>query len=89
MIVCNTLKSINKSNKDTIDHSIKKETSDEIAHENMMNFKENSILDFKTLRNLRRGRLESVLSERYQYNTSIERGQRFLLQHVNSNLILL
>jgi adenylate cyclase len=88
MIVCNTLKSINNSNQGTIDHSIKKETSDEIAYENTINFKENSILDFKTLRNLRRGRLESVLSERYQYNTSIERGQRFLLRHVNSKLDL-
>ena len=88
MIVYNTLKSINNSNQGTIDHSIKKETSDEIANENMMNFKENNILDFKTLRNLRQGRLESVLSERYQYNTSIERGQRFLLQHVNSKLDL-
>ena len=52
------------------------------------NLKENSILDFKTLCNLRQGRLEDVLSERYEYNTSIERGQRFLLQHVNSKIDL-
>ncbi len=54
----------------------------------MMNYKENSIIDVKNISNLRQGRLESVLSERYQYNTSIEKGQRFLLQHVNSKLDL-
>ncbi|MDN5847413.1 MAG: hypothetical protein L0H53_14205, partial [Candidatus Nitrosocosmicus sp.] len=56
MIVCNTLKSINNNNQGTIDHSIKKETSDKSAYENMMGFKENNIVDFKTLRNLRQGR---------------------------------
>jgi adenylate cyclase len=54
----------------------------------MTNLEENNILDFRTLRNLRQGRLEGVLSERYQYYTSIERGQRFLLQHVNSKIDL-
>ena len=53
-----------------------------------MNLKEDSILDFRTLCNLRQGRLESALSERYEYNTSIDRGQRFLLQHVNSKVDL-
>jgi adenylate cyclase len=54
----------------------------------MTDIEEDNILDFKTLRNLRQGRLEAVLSERYQYYTSIERGQRFLLQHVNSKIDL-
>jgi len=54
----------------------------------MTYLEENNILDFGTLRNLRQGRLEGVLSERYQYYTSIERGQRFLLQHVNSKIDL-
>ena len=54
----------------------------------MINLKENSILDFRTLCNLRQGRLENVLSERYQYNTSIDRGQRFLLQHIYSKVDL-
>ncbi|HKU84180.1 MAG TPA: hypothetical protein VJP58_09070 [Candidatus Nitrosocosmicus sp.] len=53
--------------------------SDENTHEDMTNIEENSILDFNTLCNLRQGRLEDVLSERYEYNTSVERGQRFLL----------
>lgn len=45
-------------------------------------------MDFGTLCNLRKGRLESVLSERYQYNTSVDKGQRFLRQFVNSKIDL-
>ena len=90
--VCNTLKSVNYSNHGKDDNSIEKfkriKRSDEIAHENMTNIEENNILDFKTLCNFRQGRLEDVLSKRYEYNTSIERGQRFLLQHVNSKIDL-
>ncbi|MDR4490418.1 MAG: adenylate/guanylate cyclase domain-containing protein [Candidatus Nitrosocosmicus sp.] len=52
------------------------------------NLDEDSILDFKSLCNLRQGRLESVLSEKYQYNTSVDRGQKFLLPHVNSKVDL-
>lgn len=52
----------------------------------MIKIEENNILDFRTLHNLRQGRLEGVLSERYQYYTSIERGQRFLRQYVNSKI---
>jgi class 3 adenylate cyclase len=54
----------------------------------MTDTEENNILDLRTLRNLRQGRLEGVLSERYQYNTSIDKGQRFLLRHVNSKIDL-
>ena len=90
--VCNTLKSVNYSNHDKDDNSIENfksnKKSDETAHENMINIEENSIIDLKTLCNLRQGRLEDVLSERYEYNTSIERGQRFLLQQVNSKIDL-
>ncbi len=80
IIVFNTLKSIKNDNHDKSDNSIrniKDKSSDEITTENMINLKENSILDFKTLCNLRQGRLESVLEERYQYHTSIDSGQRF------------
>ncbi len=90
MPINNNTKKINSDNQNN--SSLKaiqnKEISDEINYEKNIELKENSVLDFKTLSNLRRGRLESVLSERYQYNTSIERGQRFLLQHVNSKLDL-
>jgi len=90
--VCNTLNSINYDNHGKDDNSVEKfksnKRSDEIAHENMTKIEENSIIDFKTLCNLRQCRLEDVLSERYEYNTSIERGQRYLLQHVNSKIDL-
>ena len=65
--VCNTLKSVNYDNHGKEDNSIEKfksnKRSDEIADENMTNIEENSILDFKTLCNLRQGRLEDVLSK--------------------------
>lgn len=90
--VRNTLKPVDNDNHGKDDNSIENiksnNRSDEIAYKNMNNIEENSILDFKTLCNLRQGRLEDVLSERYEYNTSIERGQRFLLQLVNSKIDL-
>lgn len=64
------------------------EISNSTTNENDLDIIDNSIVDFRTLRHLRQGRLESALSERYQYNTSIERGQRFLLEHVNSKVDL-
>lgn len=60
----------------------------ENSTENDINPVEDNILDFKSLCNLRQGRLESVLNEKYQYNTSIDRGQRFLIPHVNSKIDL-
>ncbi|MGI9011422.1 MAG: adenylate/guanylate cyclase domain-containing protein [Nitrososphaeraceae archaeon] len=47
-----------------------------------------TIYDLQTLLSQRQDRLESVLYERYQYNTSIKRGQDFLLNHVDSKLSL-
>ena len=47
-----------------------------------------TIYDLQTLLSQRQDRLRSVLSERYQYNTSIKRGQDFLLNHVDSKLSL-
>jgi adenylate cyclase len=90
--VRNILNPVNNDNHGKDDISIENiksnKRSEEIAYENMQNLEEDNILDFKTLRNLRQGRLEDVLSERYEYNTSIERGQRFLLQQVNSKIDL-
>ena len=45
-----------------------------------------TIYDLQTLLSQRQDRLESVFYERYQYNTSIKRGQDFLLNHVDSKL---
>ena len=47
-----------------------------------------TVYDLQTLLSQRQDRLRSVLSERYQYNTSIKRGQDFLLNHVDSKLSL-
>ena len=47
-----------------------------------------TIFDLQTLLSQRQDRLESVFYERYQYNTSIKRGQDFLLNHVDSKLSL-
>ena len=46
------------------------------------------IYDLQTLLSQRQDRLWSVLYERYKYNTSIKRGQDFLLNHVDSKLSL-
>ncbi len=47
-----------------------------------------TIYDLQTLLSQRQDRLESVLYERYKYNTSIKRGQDFLLNHIDSKLSL-
>jgi hypothetical protein len=47
-----------------------------------------TVYDLQTLLSQRQGRLSSVLYEHYQYNTSINRGKEFLLNHVNSKLSL-
>jgi adenylate cyclase len=47
------------------------------------------IFDFKTLFIQRQGMLWKVLHERYKYNTSIKRGQNFLLKHIDSKLSLI
>ena len=62
--------------------------NNENPNKNDLKPNEDRKVDFKTLCNLRQGRLESVLSEKYQYNTSIDRGQKFLLPHVNSKIDL-
>jgi len=47
-----------------------------------------TIYDLQTLLSQRQDMVESVLYKRYQYNTSIKRGQDFLLTHVDSKLSL-
>jgi class 3 adenylate cyclase len=50
--------------------------------------KDKDIFDLRTLFIQRQDRLWNVLHERYKYNTSIKRGQNFLLNHVDSKLDL-
>jgi len=46
------------------------------------------IFDLKTLYLLRQNRLLDILNKRYQYDTSLKRGQEFLLNHINSKISL-
>jgi adenylate cyclase len=46
------------------------------------------LVDLQTLFSQRQDRLWNALEERYQYNSSVQRGQEFLLNHVNSKVEL-
>jgi class 3 adenylate cyclase len=48
----------------------------------------NELVDLQTLSTQRQDRLVNALKERYQYNTSIKRGQDFLRKHVSSKVPL-
>jgi adenylate cyclase len=58
------------------------------SHSNNLSLKDKNIFDLHTLLTQRQDRLWNVLHERYKYNTSIKRGQNFLLNHVDSKLSL-
>ena len=63
--------------------------TDRYTNENTSSSIENRpIYDLQTLLSQRQDRLWSVLYERYKYNTSIKRGQDFLLNHVDSKISL-
>jgi len=63
--------------------------TDQPTKQNSLSYSENrTIYDLQTLLSQRQYMLESVLYERYQYNTSIKRGQDYLLNHVDSKLSL-
>src|SRR5215203_1065 len=63
--------------------------TDQHTKQNSLSYSENRIIyDLQTLLSQRQYMLESVLYERYQYNTSIKRGQDYLLNHVDSKLSL-
>lgn len=46
------------------------------------------IFDLQTLSLLRQSRIMDTLKKRYQYDTSLKRGQEFLLNHINSKISL-
>lgn len=58
------------------------------SNSNNLSLKNKNIFDLHTLLTQRQDRLWNVLHERYKYNTSIKRGQNFLLNHVDSKLSL-
>ena len=51
-------------------------------------YRKDELVDLQTLYSQRQDRLWKALEERYQYNSSVNRGQEFLLNHVNSKLEL-
>jgi len=53
------------------------------------NAKNNDIFDLKTLFSQRQDVLWDVLHDRYKYNTSIQKGQNFLFNHIDSKLSLI
>jgi class 3 adenylate cyclase len=66
----------NKTDQDTQQNSV------------LTSIENRTIYDLQTLLSQRQDRLESVFYKRYQYNTSIKRGQDFLLNHVDSKISL-
>ena len=73
---------------DTNDNTYGNTDRDTNENSTLSSIKNKAIYDLQTLLSQRQDRLWSVLYERYQYNTSIKRGQDFLLNHVDSKLSL-
>ena len=78
-------KSIRKGGVDDEDRRI----LDDIIYKNNSSASNNGeIFDIKTLVHLRQDRLWSAIKERYRYNTSIKRGQDYLIRHVDTKVPL-
>lgn len=75
-------------NKDKLDEEDRRVLEDIIYKKNNQTEKETEIFDLKTLVNLRQDRLWGAIKERYRYNTSIKRGQDYLIRHVDSKASL-
>ena len=78
----------NQVNKDKLDEEDRRVLEDIIYKKNNQTEKETEVFDLKTLVNLRQDRLWGAIKERYRYNTSIKRGQDYLLRHVDSKASL-
>src|ERR671931_402213 len=76
---------INKTSRYILNRMIGANSNDK----NSANLKgKGELTDLETLFTQRQDRLWNALEERYQYNTSIKRGQDFLLKHVSSKIPL-
>jgi len=71
---------------DDVNHNYDKNRDN--GNNNDLSLWNKNIFDLHTLLTQRQDRLWNVLHERYKYNTSIKRGQNFLLNHVDSKLSL-
>ncbi|HKO65056.1 MAG TPA: hypothetical protein VJU13_07620, partial [Candidatus Nitrosocosmicus sp.] len=75
-------------NNDKLDDEDRRVLEDIIYKKSNQSEKETEIFDLKTLVNLRQDRLWGAIKERYRYNTSIKRGQDYLLRHVDTKVSL-
>ena len=75
-------------NNDKLDDEDRRVLEDIIYKKSNQAEKETEIFDLKTLVNLRQDRLWGAIKERYRYNTSIKRGQDYLLRHVDTKVSL-
>ena len=74
--------------KDNVDDEDRKVLEDIIYNNNNSASNDAEIFDLNTLIHLRQDRLWSAIKERYRYNTSIKRGQNYLIRHVDTKVPL-
>jgi class 3 adenylate cyclase len=77
-----------KDKKKQIDRTSNAVLNRMIGDSSPANISSKKVLDSETLSMQRQDRFWDALKERYQYNTSIKRGQDFLLKHVSSKIPL-
>ncbi|VFJ13399.1 adenylate/guanylate cyclase domain-containing protein [Candidatus Nitrosocosmicus franklandus] len=78
----------NPDKKDIVDDDDRRVLEDVIYKKSSADSRETEIFDLKTLVHLRQDRLWSAIKERYRYNTSIKRGQDYLIRHVDTKVPL-
>jgi hypothetical protein len=75
-------------NKNEVDDEDRRVLEDIIYKKSNTFSNDNEVFDLKTLFHLRQDRLWGAIKERYKYNTSIKRGQDYLIRHVDSHRFL-
>lgn len=78
----------NPDKKDIVNDEDRRVLEDVIYKKSSADSSETEIFDLKTLVHLRQDRLWSAIKERYRYNTSIKRGQDYLIRHVDTKVPL-
>lgn len=78
----------NKNKNDGVDDEDRRVLDDIIYKKNNNSSNDSEIFDLKTLFHLRQDRLWGAIKERYKYNTSIKRGQDYLIRHVDTKVSL-
>jgi class 3 adenylate cyclase len=73
-------------NKNEVDDEDRRVLEDIIYKKSNTFSSDNEVFDLKTLFHLRQDRLWGAIKERYKYNTSIKRGQDYLIKHVDTKV---